>query len=347
MSVYDFILMEAEFRHVVLFYWRQHAKPRDILKEMQKSYGATCPSESFIRKWINRFDSGDLSIEDHPRSGRPVVMENIAAVQSCIEEVPSASARIIASIVGINKNTVINILCNVLHMKKKYAKWVPHILTNEQKVLRVETSKALKKILKSLSRLQLTATITCDETWLYLTYYEEERYLEEGKELIKPKRIISDPKVMIFTAFSTAGLVYFTSLPPNTTFNSATMCVNILPALKNAARNTKGIRRDLKLRIHMDNARPHTSKSTKKVIDELGFIQLPHPPFSPDISPNDFFLYGMLKKKLQGRHHETFDDLLKSVNDILNQIPKETWSAVYDEWIDRLNAVIDREGNYL
>lgn len=339
--------MEAEFRHVVLFFWRQHAKPRDILNAMKKAYGTHCPSESFIRKWIARFDSGDLSIDDRARSGRPVVTENIAAVQSCIQEIPSASARIIAGIVGIDKNTVIKILSNNLHLKKKYAKWVPHILTDDQKLLRVQCSQALKDILISLSSLQRTATITCDESWLYLTYFEEARYLHEDEELVKPKRLISDPKIMIFTAFSTAGLVLLTSLPSSTTFNSATMCDNILPALKEAARKNKGIRNDLRLRIHMDNARPHTSKATQKVLNELKFIQLPHPPFSPDISPNDFFLYGMLKKELQGRHHETFDDLIKSVDEILHKISKKTYSAVYEDWIDRLNAVIDRGGNYL
>jgi len=152
---------------------------------------------------------------------------------------------------------------------------------------------------------------------------------------------------MIFTAFSMADLVVLTSLTPGTTFNSAAMCDSILPALKDAARNNKGIRNDLRLRIHMDNARPHTSKATQNVLNELKFIQLQHPPFSPDISPNDFFLYGMLKKELQGRHNEKFDDLINSVDEILHKITKNTFSAVFEDRIDRLNAVIDRGGNYL
>lgn len=96
----------------------------------------------------------------------------------------------------------------------------------------------------------------------------------------------------------------------------------------------------------VDNARPHAAKITKSKIAQLKFIQMPQPPFSPDVSPNNFFLYGMLKGLFKGRSHETFDDLLNSIDEILSEIPKETWEAVYDEWIYRLNQVITSGGEY-
>jgi len=96
----------------------------------------------------------------------------------------------------------------------------------------------------------------------------------------------------------------------------------------------------------MDNARPHTHKATKNVLNELKFILLPHPS-SPDISQSKFFLYGMMKKELQGRHHETFGDTINLVDEILHIISKNTFSAVFENWINRLIAVIDRGGNFL
>ena len=64
----------------------------------------------FVRKWLSRFDSGELLIEDQPPPGRPVCQENILAASTIIEEQPSALARAIAMILNIYKNTVIKIL---------------------------------------------------------------------------------------------------------------------------------------------------------------------------------------------------------------------------------------------
>lgn len=339
--------MDEEKRYVVRFFWRQNASKKDILESMQKSYGNDCPSEGFVRKWLGRFNNGDLSIEDRPRVGRPVCQENVIAVSSLIEEQPSASARAIAMILNIDKNTVINILRNTLHLEKRYSKWIPHVLSELQKQNRVDVSTILLKQLTSLSEIQLASTLTCDESWFYLTYYDDGIWTDPSTKLVKPKRLISDPKIMIFTAFSIVGIVMVKSIPPKTSFNSTTMCSIILPQLKESAQNTHGIRNNVRLRIHLDNARPHTAKNTKVKIAELGFIQLPQPSFSPDISPNDFFLYGILKDKLKGKHHTTFDDLLKSIDEILAEIPKTTWKAVFDEWINRLHEVISRGGEYI
>lgn len=339
--------MDEEKRYVVRFFWRQNANKREILDSMKKSYGDACPSESFIRKWLSRFDSGELSVEDKPRPGRPICRENVLAVSKIIEEQPFASARTIAMTLNIDKNTVINILRNDLHLEKRYAKWIPHILSDDQKAKRVQVSIELREILQSLSANQLTATITCDEAWFYLAYYNDAAWVEDGKTFTKPKRLISDQKIMIFTAFSTAGIVLIKEIPPGTRFNSTTMCQTILPLLKDSISNHDGIRNDLRCRIHLDNARPHVSKITQSKMAQLQFIQLPQPPYSPDVSPNDFFLYGMLKEQLKGRSHETYDDLMKSLHQILAKIPKNTWRAVYEEWISRLDQVIASGGEYL
>lgn len=58
------------------------------------------------------------------RPGRPLCKENVLAVSTNIEEQPSASARVIAMILNIDKSTVIKILRNDLNLEKRYAKWI-------------------------------------------------------------------------------------------------------------------------------------------------------------------------------------------------------------------------------
>ncbi|UYV80556.1 hypothetical protein LAZ67_19000589 [Cordylochernes scorpioides] len=50
---------------------------------------------------------------------------------------------------------------------------------------------------------------------------------------------------------------------------------------------------------------------------------LPQPPYSPDIAPNDFFLFPKLKAVLKGRHFDTRDDIIEKSLLALKRIRKE------------------------
>lgn len=50
-----------------------------------------------------------------------------------------------------------------------------------------------------------------------------------------------------------------------------------------------------------DNARPHTSVETVQHINGLGYEVLPHPPYSPDLSPTDFHLFRDLDNFLANK----------------------------------------------
>jgi len=56
-----------------------------------------------------------------------------------------------------------------------------------------------------------------------------------------------------------------------------------------------------KVLFHHDNAPAHTSAFAKAKLVELGYELLPHPPYSPDLAPCDFFLFPNLKKSLAGQ----------------------------------------------
>jgi hypothetical protein len=46
--------------------------------------------------------------------------------------------------------------------------------------------------------------------------------------------------------------------------------------------------------VYMDNTKPHISKWNLAIMKELHFKRTAHPPFSHDIAPSDFFLFGWL-----------------------------------------------------
>jgi histone-lysine N-methyltransferase SETMAR len=50
-----------------------------------------------------------------------------------------------------------------------------------------------------------------------------------------------------------------------------------------------------------DNARPHTAALTQPKLEQLGWKTLEHPPYSPDLSPCDFQVFGPLNEALGGQ----------------------------------------------
>jgi len=52
--------------------------------------------------------------------------------------------------------------------------------------------------------------------------------------------------------------------------------------------------------FHHDNARPRTSLQTRQTLLEFNWDVLPHPPYSPDIAPFDYYLFRSLQNSLNG-----------------------------------------------
>ncbi len=313
---------------------------------MKDAYSDRCPSLSFVKKWMIRFSNGCETLDDMERSGRPISQDKIDEVAKVIREFPFSSGRSISSQTGIHHSTINKILRDHLHLEKRHAKWIPHLLSKDDMRRRVEYSKELYQFLSNLSDEKLCNVVTCDESWFYLNYFTSDAWLPEGEELEIPKRMIGDQKIMIFSAFSSAGPLLLEVLPRNSKFTSAYMCEVILPKLNNACRTQLKVRSNQKIFIHMDNAKPHTAGKTIKQIMALKFKQLPHPPYSPDISPCDFFLYGYIKEQLKGIHHDTPEELYQSIVHIVENVPKDTWLGVYKEWISRLQSIMTSDGGY-
>jgi len=66
---------------------------------------------------------------------------------------------------------------------------------------------------------------------------------------------------------------------------------------------------------------------------------LPHPPYSPDLAPCDFFLFPKLKTHLKGHHFGTVENVQAAATRALN-ISSEDFLHCYEEWQQRWNRCI-------
>ena len=152
---------------------------------------------------------------------------------------------------------------------------------------------------------------------------------------------------MIITVFWNPNrIVLVNSLSKGEKFNFLYFMNNILENLSELGGGFPD-RNGKKLNVHVDNARPHTSKNTIRYMEAHGMKKVPHPAYSPDLAPCDFFLFGHVKKLLQGQSFQTRDELFSEITQILNEIPQETLKNAFFNWKERLQKVINMNGDYI
>jgi hypothetical protein len=64
------------------------------------------------------------------------------------------------------------------------------------------------------------------------------------------------------------------------------------------------------------------------------------------MAPCDFFLFGHLKKKLEGKLRSQ-KWMISPLIAILSEIPVRTFSGVFDEWIERLHGCSTNGGEHV
>jgi hypothetical protein len=84
--------------------------------------------------------------------------------------------------------------------------------------------------------------------------------------------------------------------------------------------------------IHHDKVPSHTSFAVREFFAQHNITTLPHPPYSLDLAPCDFFLFPKLKTHLEGHHLGTVESVQAAGTRALNNITSEDFLHCYEEW---------------
>ena len=98
--------------------------------------------------------------------------------------------------------------------------------------------------------------------------------------------------------------------------------------------------------LHHDNASAHTAATTVDFLNESEVQQQPHRPYSPDLSPCDFFLIPEVKKQLKGTLFESAEGALRAFTRAVEDIPKLTWAEKWNKRFHRMTKCIAAEGRF-
>jgi transposase len=73
---------------------------------------------------------------------------------------------------------------------------------------------------------------------------------------------------------------------------------------------------------------------------------VPHPPYSPDLAPADFFLFPKLKIDLKGRRFQTIEEIQENAIRELRAITESAFQKAFQQWKKRWGRCIASRGDY-
>lgn len=269
------------------------------------------------------------------------VDENI--LRSDIESNPRQTTYDLAHRFGCDQKTIWNHLKSIGKICK-LSVWVPHKLTNENRIQRTTTCAAL------LSRIQtdpfFDRLITGDEKWvLYVNNKRDRQWLSPNQAPLPTVKSGRYPKKVLMSVWwDIRGIVYWELLEEKCNINAELysqqlerLCQNIKPSLI----NRKGVI------LQHDNARPHTARLTRDKIQKLGWEVLPHPPYSPDISPSDYYLFRSLQNYLNGKEFQNKEAIKIGISAFFDSKKQEFYRKGIEALAQRWAQVVQSDGEYI
>ena len=354
MSTYPRPSSDFEVRSVIRFLYLEKNSPIEIHRRLEAVYGPDVMTVQHVRKWCRLYKEGREELRDLPRSGRPSVIDDnlIARVdeklcsdrRQTLEEIQNEFSHVCES-------TIRKIIIDILKYRKLCARWVPKMLSSENKSQRLSTSSTILSRYEEEGEEFLAKIVTGDETWVHYDTPETKRQSMQWKHqnsprAVKFKKTASLKKIMVTVFWDQKGPILIDYLPQGASMNGDRYR-EILTKLRKALKDRRPGKLSKGIEILHDNARPHTASLTLALLEKFKWKIVPHPPYSPDLAPSDYHLFPKLKSELAGEHFETENEVRTAVETCLKNLDGEFYAAGMSKLILRLKKCIKLEGNYV
>ena len=99
--------------------------------------------------------------------------------------------------------------------------------------------------------------------------------------------------------------------------------------------------------LHQDNALAHNAQSVKTFLTKHKITVLEHPPYSPDLTPRDFFLFPKIKSALKGARFESVDAVKARAMELMNKLSEDDLQHCFQHWKICMEQCKDQGGEYI
>lgn len=274
----------------------------------------------------------------------------VELVRADIEENRRVTIGLLARGYQMSRSTMHALVSEQLGLAKKSARWIPKMLSEEQRMERVRCSAAFLELAGDPRDKFLDMIVTMDESAVSLhtpeTKKQSKQWITKGQPgPLKAKVQASRDKQMIMAFFDNKGMIFYCLVPKDKTVNGA-FVIDVLKRFLKAFRRKRPEMASNQWFLHWDNAPVHTARNVQAFLEEKHINVLEHPPYSPDLAPADYFLFPRMKSDLAGLHM-TRDTFKIELERVLRNISKDDFATAFQRWIHRHKKCIQIDGTYV
>jgi hypothetical protein len=93
--------------------------------------------------------------------------------------------------------------------------------------------------------------------------------------------------------------------------------------------------------------RPHVAAHTVDSLRALKFEELKHPPYSPDLAPSDFHIFGPMKEHLRGQKFADDNEVMEAVQSWIKAMPKGFFLEGIHKLVDMWTKCVAKQRYYV
>ena len=168
--------------------------------------------------------------------------------------------------------------------------------------------------------------------------------------------MVSEPKksrmekskinTLLITFYDSKGIIHKEFVLPGKTVNA----VYYLGVMKRLLARIRHVRPEYResgsWRLLHENAPSHRSTLVTDFFIKNHILTLNHSPYSSDLAPCDFYLFGKLHLAMKGKRYKDVEHIQTATTSILKMIPANDLKKSFDMLFERAKLCIDSEGDY-
>lgn len=345
---------------IVEAYWFFQRSVARVAREYSRAFpGDTVPSTSVIQASVRKFhENGTIGNLSKLHSGRPttsVTPENIERVEEFFSENPRTSLNRASQALGIPRTSLQRIA-------KTRVKLFPYKIQTFQQLSEFDQQRRLDFSMSMIDMIIAGSIKTkriwfSDEAHFWLSgYVNKQNYRFWAKE---------NPRIFQTTTLKPQKITVWCAICEKGIFGPI-----FIDETVNGERYKRLLQRKFIPFAHglnavdhywfmQDGATPHRTNVVFDVLNEhfgsrvLGLDYasrcggIEWPPYSPDLNPCDFFLWGYLKDKVYSGNPQTLDALKEAIELEIAALQPDTLKNVINGFESRLHATVENEGAHI
>jgi histone-lysine N-methyltransferase SETMAR len=177
----------------------------------------------------------------------------------------------------------------------------------------------------------LDLIVTGDETWIlnFTPESKQQSMVWKHPGLPSKKKFRRTPsvgKLMVTVFWDRRGPLLLHFMLRDATIDACSYCGTIARLRASIRKKRLGILVDDVLLLH-DNASPHVANRTAGRLQSFGWVIMEHAPYSTDLAPSNYHVFGPLKKFLAGHRFISDNDAKTAVRRWFRTQPAEFYNS--------------------